>query len=91
MDLAALRAAGPRVATITLASISAWMLFLLGLLGPLTPSYGRPSPGILLLFVGGPVVLVALASWLARGLVMRGLLLVQAVIMAATTVWLPWS
>lgn len=70
-----------------LASISALVLFTVGLVAPLTPSRGCPGAGDLVGFVLVPVLLAAWGAAGSRGPV-RGVLVVQALVTAAAALWL---
>jgi hypothetical protein len=46
--------------------VVAALVYLFGLIAPLTPSHGLPSIPVLLVFVGGPLALFVWASRLSR-------------------------
>jgi hypothetical protein len=57
---------GVRSVGLALASVTAWLVFAVGLIAPLTPSEGMPHPTEILIFVGLPVSLLVFVGNKAR-------------------------
>lgn len=62
----------------------------IGLIGPLTPSFGTPSALELLIFVGVPIVLLAAFGVLIRSVPLRLFLAAEAAGILAFSSWLLW-
>jgi hypothetical protein len=73
---------------VILCSISAWFIYGLGLVAPLTPSEGTPGPVELIVFLGLPLALFAWCWFLRSALWARILVLVQLVVIAVSGGWL---
>jgi hypothetical protein len=69
------------------AAALAWFTFILGLIGPLTPSEGPPPPRALAVFIGIPVLLFIVGGLVARTTLARVAFVLQAAAIAALTVW----
>lgn len=66
-------------------SLAALGLFAIGLIAPLTPSQGTPSPLALAIFVGGPLALIWLSyRWVTSGFVRLALILEALLIVGVT-------
>jgi hypothetical protein len=65
----------------------AWFTFILGLMGPLTPSEGSPPPRALAVFIGIPELLFVVGGLVARTTLARVAFVLQAAALAALTVW----
>jgi hypothetical protein len=76
-----------RRAGLVFAAALAWFTFMLGLIGPLTPSEGPPPPRALAVFLGIPVLLFIVGGLLARTTLARVAFVLQAAAIAALTVW----
>jgi hypothetical protein len=74
-------------AGLVFAAALAWFTFMLGLIGPLTPSEGPPPPRALAVFLGIPVLLFIVGGLLARTTLARVAFVLQAAAIAALTVW----
>jgi hypothetical protein len=68
--------------------VLAWLIFLFGLIAPLTPSEGGPSIGAVAVFVGGPVALRGVVAAQARTILRKVVVIVQASIILALSAWL---
>lgn len=68
----------------------AWFIFTLGLIGPLTPSEGSPSPRALAVFIGIPELLLIVGALVARTTLARVAFVLQAAAIAALTVGLAY-
>lgn len=77
-----------RAAALGIADLGALILFGIGLVSPLTPSQGLPSPGQLAVFFGLPVLLLTLVAYQARTLPIRILVALQALAVIGFEVWL---
>jgi hypothetical protein len=69
------------------AAALAWFTFILGLIGPLTPSEGPPPPRAMAIFIGIPVLLFIVGGLVARTTLARVAFVLQAAAIAALTVW----
>jgi hypothetical protein len=76
-----------RSAGLVFAAALAWFIFVLGLIGPLTPSEGSPPPRALTVLIGIPVLLFIVGGLVARPTVARVAFVLQAAALAALTVW----
>jgi hypothetical protein len=76
-----------RSAGLVFAAAVAWFTFMLGLIGPLTPSEGSPPPRALAVFIGIPVLLFIVGGLVARTTLARVAFVLQAAALAALTVW----
>ena len=76
-----------RSAGLVFAAALAWFIFVLGLIGPLTPSEGSPPPRALAVFIGIPVLLFIVGGLVARTTLARVAFVLQAAALAALTVW----
>jgi hypothetical protein len=76
-----------RNAGLVFAAALAWFIFLLGVIGPLTPSEGSPPPRALAVFIGIPVLLFIVGGLVARTTLARVAFVLQAAALAALTVW----
>jgi hypothetical protein len=76
-----------RSAGLVFAAALAWFVFVLGLIGPLTPSEGSPPPRALAVFIGIPVLLFIVGGLVARTTLARVAFVLQAAALAALTVW----
>ncbi len=76
-----------RRAGFVFAAALAWFTFILGLIGPLTPSEGPPPPRALAVFIGIPVLLFIVGGLVARTTLARVAFVLQAAAIAALTVW----
>jgi hypothetical protein len=76
-----------RRAGLVFAAALSWFIFMLGLIGPLTPSEGPPPPRALAVFIGIPVLLFIVGGLVARTTLARVAFVLQAAAMAALTVW----
>jgi hypothetical protein len=76
-----------RRAGLGFAAALAWFTFMLGLIGPLTPSEGPPPPRALAVFIGIPVLLFIVGGLVARTTLARVAFVLQAAAIAALTVW----
>jgi hypothetical protein len=72
------------------AAALAWFIFILGLMGPLTPSEGSPSPRALGVFIGIPELLFILGGLVARTTPARVAFVLQAAAIVALTVWVAY-
>jgi hypothetical protein len=72
------------------AAALAWFIFILGLIGPLTPSEGSPPPRALAVFIGIPELLFIVGSLVVRTTLARVAFLLQAAAIAALTVWVAY-
>ena len=77
-----------RSSGLIMAAIGAWFIFGVGLIEPLTPSEDMPGASEILVFVGGPIALLALVSRKARTGLMRIAAVVQGSVIVAITIWL---
>ena len=68
----------------------AWFIFILGLIGPLTPSEGSPLPRALAVFIGIPELLFIVGGLVARTTLARVAFVLQAAAIAALTVWVAY-
>ena len=75
--------ARPEPVFLVIANLTALALFVVGLLSPLTPSEGAPSPPELLVFVAIPLAVILFTVKLVKTKLLRVLLLVEASAMAA--------
>jgi hypothetical protein len=69
------------------AAALAWFIFMVGLIGPLTPSEGSPLPRALAVFIGIPELLFIVGGLVARTTLARVAFVLQAAAIAALTVW----
>ena len=76
-----------RRAGLVFAAALAWFIFMLGLMGPLTPTDGSPPPRALAIFIGIPVLLFIVGGLVARTTLARVAFVLQAAAIAALTVW----
>jgi len=76
-----------RRAGLVFAAALAWFTFILGLIGPLTPSEGSPTPRALAIFIGIPELLFIVGGLVARTTSARVAFVLQAAAIAALTVW----
>ena len=76
-----------RSAGLVFAAALAWFTFMLGLIGPLTPSEGSPPPRALAAFIGIPVLLFIVGGLVARTTPARVAFVLQAAAIVALTVW----
>jgi hypothetical protein len=76
-----------RRAGLVFAAALAWFTFMLGLIGPLTPSEGPPPPRALAVFIGIPEFLFIVGLLLARTTLARVAFVLQAAAIVALTVW----
>jgi hypothetical protein len=76
-----------RSAGLVFAAALAWFIFVLGLIGPLTPSEGSPPPRALAVFIGIPVLLFIVGGLVARTTLARVAFVLQAAAIGALTVW----
>jgi hypothetical protein len=76
-----------RSAGLVFAAALAWFIFMLGLIGPLTPSEGSPLPRALAVFIGIPELLFIVGGLVARTTLARVAFVLQAAALAALTVW----
>ena len=73
--------------------VLAWVIFAFGLIAPLTPSEGHPSPTALAVFVGVPVALLGATAgnsrerWLKIGGVVQIVLLVLLTSYVVALTW----
>jgi hypothetical protein len=72
---------------IVFAAALAWFTFMLGLIGPLTPSEGSPPARALAVFIGIPELLLIVGGLVARTTLARVAFVLQAAAIAALTVW----
>ena len=72
------------------AAALAWFIFILGLMGPLTPSEGSPPPRALAVFIGIPELLFILGGLVARTTPARVAFVLQAAAIVALTVWVAY-
>jgi hypothetical protein len=79
-----------RAIGVTLLNVLAVLVFSLGLLSPLTPSYGVPRPVDVILFVGVPIMLVAAAFAFSRWWQAKLLAIAELGTILATASWLFW-
>ena len=77
-----------RSAGLVFVAALAWFTFTLGLIGPLTPSEGSPSPRALAVFIGIPEFLFIIGGLVARTTLARVAFVLQAAAIAALTVGL---
>ena len=77
-----------RAIGVVLLQLLAGVVFGLGLLSPLTPSEGTPRPADLLIFVGGPVLLITTAFIFSRRWQARLLATAEIGAILAATSWL---
>jgi hypothetical protein len=77
-----------RSASLILAALAAWLIYGVGLIAPLTPSEGLPSPLEFVVFVGVPISLLVIVTRLARSKTIRVLAVIQTGIILAITSWL---
>jgi len=68
----------------------ALVLYGLGIIGPLTPSSGVPSPSLVLIFAGGPSVMLLLCAYLYGRRATRVFALVQAAVVLGFAGWMLW-
>jgi hypothetical protein len=73
---------------VILSCLSAWVIFGMGLMAPLTPSEGTPGPVDLTVFLGVPLVLFIWSWFVCSAARARVLILLQIIIFAASSVWL---
>jgi hypothetical protein len=76
-----------RRAGLVFAAALAWFIFILGLIGPLTPPEGSPPPRALAVFIGIPELLLIVGAVLARTTLARVAFILQAAAVLALTVW----
>jgi hypothetical protein len=79
-----------RRAGLVFAAALAWFIFMLGLIGPLTPSEGSPPPRALAVFIGIPELLFIVGGLVARTTPARVAFLLQAAAIVALTVWVAY-
>jgi hypothetical protein len=79
-----------RRAGLVFAAALAWFIFMLGLIGPLTPSEGSPPPRALAVFIGIPELLFFVGGLVARTTPARVAFLLQAAAIVALTVWVAY-
>jgi hypothetical protein len=79
-----------QVCVAALANAAAVLWYGVGLLSPLTPSYGTPSAAELLVFVGLPVAVLGTCGALVRPFALRLTLLTEAVGIIVFSSWLVW-
>jgi hypothetical protein len=72
------------------AAALAWFIFMLGLIGPLTPSEGPPPARALAVFIGIPELLFIVGGLVARTTPGRVAFVLQAAAIAALTVWVAY-
>lgn len=65
--------------------VLAGLIYLVGLLAPLTPSHGHPPPMALLLFIGVPLVMLGLGAARSRSLGVKVVLVVEAIALLVLT------
>ena len=70
-----------------LVNIGAFFVYLFGLAGPLTPANGLPSAWLILLFVGGPIVLLLGASRLYTSVTARVLCYFEVVLIGGAAAY----
>jgi hypothetical protein len=58
-------------------------LYFFGLIAPLTPSHGHPAVWVVLIFVGGPIALVWVASRCISSTLARFLLYIEILLIAS--------
>jgi hypothetical protein len=58
------------------------LLYVFGLVAPLTPSHGHPSVSVVLIFVGGPIAFVWLASSCISSIAARIFLYIEILLFA---------
>jgi len=73
---------------LVMAGMTAWFIFAVALIAPLTPSEGMPSVAAVVVFVGLPLGLLALVAVKARTGFMRTAAIVQGGVIIAITTWL---
>jgi hypothetical protein len=76
-----------RNAGLLLAACSAWLIFSVGLIAPLTPSEGMPHPIEILAFVGLPIALLSLVVAYARTRAAKIAALLQVAAILMITAW----
>jgi hypothetical protein len=76
-----------RSAGLVFAAALAWFTFILGLIGPLTPSEGAPAPRALAVFTGIPELLSIVGALMARTTLARVAFVLQAAAIAALAAW----
>jgi hypothetical protein len=79
-----------RSAGLAFVAALAWFIFILGLVGPLTPSEGPPPPRALAVFIGIPELLFLVGGLVARTTLARVAFVLQAAAIAALTVWVAY-
>jgi hypothetical protein len=70
------------------ATLAAWLIYAVGLIARLTPSEGYPSAKALVMFLGGPVVLLVFVARHSRIRAIRVLSLLQVATILAISTWL---
>jgi hypothetical protein len=63
-------------------------LYFFGLIAPLTPSHGHPAVWVMLIFVGGPIALVWVASRCISSTLARFLLYIEILLIASFACYL---
>ena len=72
------------------ADLFAMLLYAVGLIVPLTPSEGMPRPWEILVFVAGPVALLAACLRASRTVAAGIVILMQILLVVTFTGWLLW-
>jgi hypothetical protein len=80
--------ASPHGFALVMAGMSAWFIFAVGLMAPLTPSEGMPSVAAVVVFVGLPLGLLAVVAGKARTGFVRAAAVVQGSVIVTITMWL---
>ena len=75
-----------RILRPVLMGLIAIMIYGTGLIAPLTPSEGGPSLSTILIFVGIPLILIVGGTLITRSLFLKGILIIEALLIIAFTI-----
>ena len=79
-----------KVSAAVFSNVLALALYMVGLIGPLTPSEGMPTAFNILLFAVIPVTILLICWRAYQGRTAKAAALVQALLIVAFSGWLSW-